>query len=170
MEHQRWYFGLCVAPAGDAETLPCAASSQAPGKLGTQDQAFCGALAWMIENKISKKQQRLETNIGEKRPPWLASEPHLVRGCSLCAVQVSLPSHIPPFSPMGKAGVPSETLNNIRCLCSSETIPCFPWICSLHQASPLQGLQSLGPQCPSKTGSHPEARADPLRPHGRTYF
>lgn len=61
-----------MVPAGDAEMLPCANFSQAPGKLGTQDCAFCGASAWMIENMIFKKQQRLETNVGEERPPWLA--------------------------------------------------------------------------------------------------
>lgn len=100
---------------------------------------------------ISKKQQRLETNVGDKKPPWLAGVLHLVRGCSLCA----LPSQVPPFSPMRKVWVPLETLSNIRCLCSSGTISSFPWICSLHQPHPLQGpeliLHLLGPQCLSKT-------------------
>lgn len=156
-----WYFGLCVAPAGDAEMLPCAGFSQASGKVETQDYAFCGASAWRMENMISKKQQRLETNVGEKRPPWLAGVLHLVS--ALCAVRVSLPPQVLLFSPMRKVWVPLETLGNIRCPCSSGTIPYFPWICSLHQPHPLQG-----PQCLSKTGPHAEARANPLRAHGRT--
>lgn len=39
---------------------------------------------------------------------------YLVRGCSLCAVQDSLPPLVPPFSPMRKVWVPSETLSNIK--------------------------------------------------------
>lgn len=63
---------------------------------------------------IAKKQQRLETSIGEEKAILTCKYAAPGKGLlDVCSVGLP-PSPVPPISPMWMAWIPSETLNNIR--------------------------------------------------------